>query len=164
MKSAKFAALFGALSLMFMGCPYESKVPIDDPSNAKADKELVGKWEEKGSDDYSWKSELDGNMYRIEKVNIKEGGDPTIYKGFLSDVGGTPFLNVYEVDEYSSTDKKYYLYLVEKKGEERVKLKAVTDNITEEFTSSTELKAFIKKNMGISFFFNKDDEKTFYKN
>jgi hypothetical protein len=45
----------------------------------------------------------------------------------------------------------------------RIKFKAVTDNITEEFATPEELKAFIKKNMELSFFYNKDDEKTFYK-
>lgn len=165
MKSLKFAALFGALSLVFMGCPYEAKVPIDDQSNSKPDKALVGKWEEKGSDDYEWKVELNDGMYRIEKKNIKDGGDPTIYKGFLSDVSGTTFMNVYELDEYgSSSDRKYYLYRLTKKGDDRVTMDAVTDNITEEFTTSADLKAFIKKNMDISFFYNKDDKKTFYKN
>lgn len=166
MKSLKFATLFGALSLVFMGCPYESKVPIDDPTNGKGDKALVGKWEEKGSDDYEWGVTLDDNTYRIEKKNLKEGGDPTVYKGFLSDVSGVTFMNVYELSDYeSSSDRKYWLYRVEKKGEgDRVKMRAVTDNITEEFASSAELKAFIKKNMEISFFYNKDDEKTFYKN
>lgn len=165
MKSLKFAALFGALSLVFMGCPYEAKVPIDDQSNSKPDKGLVGKWEEKGSDDYEWKVELTDGMYRIEKKNIKDGGDPTIYKGFLSDVSGTTFMNVYELDEYgSSSDRKYFLYRLTKKGDDRVTMDAVTDNITEEFTTSADLKAFIKKNMDISFFYNKDDKKTFYKN
>lgn len=165
MKSLKFAALFGALSLVFMGCPYEAKVPIDDQSNSKPDKGLVGKWEEKGSDDYEWKVELTDGMYRIEKKNIKDGGDPTVYKGFLSDVSGTTFMNVYELDEYgSSSDRKYFLYRLTKKGDDRVTMDAVTDNITEEFTTSADLKAFIKKNMDISFFYNKDDKKTFYKN
>src|SRR5574337_362874 len=169
MKSATFIALFGAASLMFMGCPYQSKYSIDDPSNSKPDKQLVGSWEEKGSSDYEWKVTLDENWYRIEKKSTsgESSDETTIYKGFLSDVGGATFMNVYELDDYSSSDdRKYYFYKVEKKGEDadRVKLKAVTDNITEEFENSADLKAFIKKNMEISFFYNKDDEKTFYKN
>ncbi len=161
MKSAKLAVLFGALSLIFMGCPYESKVPVDDASNAKGDKAFVGSWDEKGEESYLWTVKLDGNQYRIEKKNVKDGGEPTVYIGFLSDVAGTPFLNVYE-QSYDSGDRKYYIYKVEKKGEERFKLYAVTDNITEEFATSAELKAFIKKNMELSFFWNKDDEKTYY--
>jgi len=161
MKSVKFIALFGALSLVFMGCPYESKIPLDSADKAKPDKALVGKWEEKGSDDYEWKCELDGNQYRITKTNTADGGEPTVYIGFLSDVAGTPFMNVYEQDY--SEDRKYMIYRMEKKGEDRIKFKAMTDNVTEEFTTSEEFKTFVKKNMELSFFYNKDDEKTFYK-
>lgn len=164
MKSAKFVALFGALSLVFMGCPYESKIPLDSADKSKADKALVGKWEEKGSDSYEWKCELqDGNQYRIVKKSTEDSeSEPTVYIGHLTDVGGSPFLNVYEKD---SEEKSYYIYRMEKKGEgDRIKFKAMTDNVTEEFTSSEEFKAFVKKNMELSFFYNKDDEKTFYKN
>ncbi len=162
MKTLSIIALFGTLSLVFMGCPYESKLPLDSVDKAKIDKDLVGKWEEKDSEDYSWKCELDGNQYRItKKSNDDAEAEPTVYIGFLSDVGGTQFLNVYEQD-YDS-EKSYMLYKMEKKSEDRVKFKAVTDNITDEFTTSEELKAFVKKNMELTFFFNKDDDKTFYK-
>lgn len=162
MKSAKFVVLFGALSLVFMGCPYESKIPLDSADKSKPDKDFVGKWEEKGDDSYSWKCQMDGNQYRVEKKSTEDSeSEPTVYIGWLSDVGGVTFLNIYEQD-YSS-DRAYYFYRVEKKSEDRIKFKAVTDNITEEFTTSEELKAFIKKNMELSFFYNKDDEKTFYK-
>jgi len=162
MKSAKFVALFGALSLMFMGCPYESKIPLDPADKSKPDKDLVGKWEEKGEDSYTWKCQMDGNQYRIEKKSTEDSeSEPTIYIGWLTDVGGSPFMNVYEQD-YES-DRSYYLYRMEKKSEDRIKFKAVTDNITEEFTTSEELKTFVKKYMELSFFYNKDDEKTFYK-
>jgi hypothetical protein len=52
---------------------------------------------------------------------------------------------------------------MEVKGEDRIKLKGVTDNITEEFASSAEFRAFIAKYENLSFFFDKDEEKTFYK-
>jgi hypothetical protein len=165
MKSVKFAALFGALSLVFMGCPYESKVPIDDASNAKPDKMFVGKFDEKGEEKYLYTVKLEDNMYYVTKHNNEDAtATDTKYKGFLSDVGGVQFLNIRELSDYESSDVKYYLYRVEKKGEDRFKLRAVTDNITEEFATSADLKAYIKKNMEISFFYNKDDEKTFYKN
>ncbi len=163
MKSVKIAALAASLSLLLMGCPYESKISLGSADNSKPDKDLVGKWEEKGSDDYSWKCTMDGNQYRIEKKDISGDGDaePTIYIGWLTDIAGSPFMNVYEQDY--SEDRKYYFYRMEKKSADRIKFKAVTDNITEEFTTAEELKAFVKKNMELSFFYNKDDEKTFYK-
>lgn len=162
MKTLSVIALFGTLSMVFMGCPYESKLPLDAADKSKPDKDLVGKWEEKDDEDYSWKCEMDGNQYRITKKSLEDSeSEPTVYVGWLTDVGGTQFLNVYEQD-YSS-DKSFMLYRFEKKSEDRVKFKAVTDNITEEFTTSEDLKAFVKKNMELTFFYNKDDEKTFYK-
>jgi hypothetical protein len=162
MKSVKVAAFLGSLSLLLMGCPYESKVALGTADASKPDKDFVGKWEEKGDDDYSWKCSMDGNQYRIEKKSTDgESSEPTIYIGWLTDIAGSPFLNVYEQDY--SEDRKYYIYRVDKKSEDRIKFKAVTDNITEEFATSEELKAFVKKNMELSFFYNKDDEKTFYK-
>lgn len=166
MKSAKYVALFGALSLVFMGCPYESKVPLDPAEkSAKADKGMAGKWEAKDDDSYSWSCELDGNQYKIIKKSVEDSeSDPTIYIGWSSEVGDAKFLNVYEREEYeSSSDRTYYIYRIESKGPDRYKFKAVTDNITEEFTTGEEFKAFVKKNMELSFFYNKDDEKTFYK-
>jgi hypothetical protein len=165
MKSVKFAVLFGALSLVFMGCPYESKVPVDDMANSKADKTLKGKFKEKDSDDYLWTITLDGNIYTVEKKNTKDGGDPTMYQGFLSDVSGSTFMNVYDKPTDGSSPEKFYIYKVDKKddGAGRVYMEAMTDNVTEEFASSAELRAYIKKYMDLSFFWNKDDEKKFYR-
>lgn len=162
MKTLSVIAMFGACSLLFMGCPYESKIPLDTADKSKPDKDLVGKWEEKGSDEYIWKCSLDGNQYRIEKKSTEDSeSDPTIYIGFLSEIGGTPFLNVYE--ESYDGEKQYMIYRMEKKSEDRVKFRAMTDNVTEEFTTAEEFRTFVKKNMELSFFYNKDDEKTFYK-
>jgi hypothetical protein len=163
MKSVKFVALFGALSLVFMGCPYETKVPLDPADKAvKLDNDMIGAFEEKGDDSYTRKCEKDGNQYRITKKSTEDSeSEPTVYIGWASMVGDKQFLNVYEQD-YSS-DRAYYLYLIDKKSADRFKFKAVTDNITEEFTTGEELKAFVKKHMELSFFYNKDDEKTFYK-
>ncbi len=148
--------------MMFMGCPYESKLPLDSADKGKVDKALVGKWEEKESEDYIWKCEIEGNQYHITKKSTEDAeAEPTIYTGFLTDVNGVQFLNVSE-QTYDS-DKMYMLYRMEMKGDDRVKFRAVTDNITEEFTTSEELKAFVKKNMELTFFYNKDDDKTFYK-
>lgn len=162
MRTVNIAVLAGALSMVLMGCPYESKLPLDTADKSKPDKALEGKWEEKESTDYTWSCKMDGNQYRIEKKSIESSEDePTIYFGWLTQVGDAQFLNVYE---QSYDDKSYMLYKYEKKGDgERVKFKAVTDNITEEFTTSEDLKAFVKKNMELTFFYNKDDEKTFYK-
>lgn len=162
MKTLSYVALFGTLSLVFMGCPYESKLPLDTAEKSKPEKALLGVWEAKDDEDYTWKCVMEGNQYRIEKKSVESPeDDPTIYFGWLTDVGDARFLNVYE---QSYDEKSYMLYRMEMKGDgERIRFKAVTDNITEEFATSEELKTFVKKNMELTFFYNKDDEKTFYK-
>lgn len=161
MKALKFITLIGALSLTFMGCPYESKVPVDDASNAKSRKDLEGTYEERSSEDYTYVIKTDGNQYRITKKKKTGEDEPTVYMGFVSKVGTSEYLNVRE--EGSSSDTKYYIYKLDTKSEGRIKLKGVTDNITEEFATSAELRAFIQKYENLSFFFDKDEDKTFYK-
>lgn len=166
MKKLTTMVLLSGASVLFMGCPYESKFPLDTAEKSKPDKSLTGKFEEKSSSDYVWNCTLEGNQYRIEKRKTDDkSADPTIYIGWLTDIGGTQWMNVYERDEYgSSSDREYYLYKMEKKNNgERIAFKAVTDNITEEFKTPEELKAFVKKHMELSFFYNKDDEKIFYR-
>lgn len=161
MRTVNIAVLAGALSMVLMGCPYESKLPLDTADKSKPDKSLCKEWDEKDNDDDIWKCELDGNQYKITKKSLESPEeDPTVYFGWLTQVGEAQFLNVYE---QSYEDKSYMLWKMVKKGEgDRIKFMAVTDNITEEFTTSEDLKAFVKKNMELSFFYNKDDEKTFY--
>ncbi len=167
MKSAKFAVIFGALSLVFMGCPYESKFSVDDSSNSKVDKSLTGTWEERSEEDYKYTIKADGaSQYKIEKAKKSGEDEPTKYIGFISNLSAdVQYLSVYEETETNSNvaDRKYYIYKYDNKSGDRIKLKGVTDNITEDFASAAEFRAFIKKYQDISFFFDKDEEKTFYK-
>jgi hypothetical protein len=48
-------------------------------------------------------------------------------------------------------------------GGKRILLKSITDNIAEEFSSSADLKVFIQKHESLPFFFDKTEEKIFYK-
>jgi hypothetical protein len=162
MKSVKIAVLFGALSLVFMGCPYESKVPVDSAVNAKADNGLAGKWEDKSDDSYKYKVSMDGSMYTIVKKAVKGDDEPTTYNGFLSDLEGTTFANIWEKST-DGGDPKYWIYKFEKKGDDRFTLYGMTNNVTEEFETSKDLKDFILKYQGLSFFWDKGEEKTFLK-
>ena len=160
MKSLKIAALFGSLSLLFMGCPYESKVPVDSQVNAKTVSGLEGKWLDSKDDSYKYKISIDGNIYTIKKS--PKDGDPTYYQGFLSDLQGTSWANVWEKpEEGSSSDVKYYIYKFEMKGTENFKISGMTNNVTEEFESSKELQDFILKYQGLSFFWDKGEEMHF---
>jgi hypothetical protein len=144
------------LALFFMGCPYGSEVAIDD-GKAKLEEKLIGKWEAKSSSDYDYiVSKYDETTYKIEKKPRQEG-ESTIYYGFLSDLKGTRFLNVWEDNE--NTTRTYYFYKMDlTTSGAKLTLSPVTENIKEKFTSSAELKSFFEKNMALSFFYNKEDE------
>ena len=144
-----FPYLMLLFSLLFMGCPYGSEVAIDD-GKTKIDDKLLGKWESKSSSDYDYiVSKLDEKKPRGE-------GDVTVYFGFLSNVGATKFLNVWE--EQNST-RTYYFYKMDiSSSGAKLTLSPVTDNIKEKFESSSELKSFFEKNKDHSFFYSKEDE------
>lgn len=151
-------ALLGGLMLVLQGCPYNSDVAIDEPS-VKIDEKLLGKWEAKNSSDYEYTiTKKDDFSYKFEKKG-KTATDATLYTGFISVIDGARFMNI---SEDASTTKTFYLYKLEMSGSgAKVSLLPVTENITEKFTASAELKAFIKKNMGVSFFYSKDKEEYF---
>lgn len=158
----KFVQLFAVVSFSFllMGCPYETEVPIDQPS-IKFPSNLFGKWEPKSSsDDVLTIKRKDDFTVIITKTKKDAKPDDSVeqYEAFLSAVDNIQFLNVTEASEYSSTPK-YYLYKMEvSPSGSRITLSAVTENIDETFSSSAELKIFIQKNMNHSFFFEKEEE------
>ena len=158
----KFVQLFAVacFSFLLMGCPYETEVPIDQPS-IKFPSNLFGKWEPKSSsDDVLTIKRKDDFVVTITKTKKDAKPDDSVeqYEAFLSEVGSMKFLNVSELSEYSS-NPKYYLYKMEvSPSGSRITLSAVTENIDETFTSSAELKAFIQKNMQHSFFFEKEED------
>ena len=161
MKKLLTPFLFVLFSFFLMGCPYESEVPIDQPS-VKYPNGLLGKWEPKSSsDDLMVISRKDDFLMKIVKTKKEAKADdtPEEYEGYLSDVGGTRFLNLYEKKEESFGSKKYYLYKIELSSSgARVTLSPLTENIDEKFDKPADLKAFIQKNMHLSFFYDKEDE------
>ena len=149
-----------ACCFFLMGCPYETEVPISDPS-VKFPADLLGKWEPQSSSDeiITIKKKTD-YIVSISKTKKepKEDDKPEEYEAYISEVDAVKFLNISEVDEQGS-DAKYYLYKIEVSANNSlITLNAVTENIDEQFNSSAELKAFIQKNMRLSFFYEKEDE------
>jgi hypothetical protein len=156
----KYFIQFGvlvALMLVLTACPYSSENPMDAKPSVKLEEKLLGQWESKSSSDYLYTvSKADDFTFKIEKKS-NSSGDVTTYKGFLSTIDGTKFMNVYE--ESTSETKTYYFYKVDiSTSGAKVTMAPVTENIKEKFTSSDELKAFFKKHMGLSFFFDKDED------
>ncbi|HLO37786.1 MAG TPA: hypothetical protein VK173_04830 [Lacibacter sp.] len=149
-----------ACCFLLMGCPYETEVPISEPS-VKFPAELLGKWEPQSSSDeiITIKKKTD---YIVSIINTKkepkEDDKPEEYEAYLSEVDAVKFLNISELSEQGS-GAKFYLYKMEVSANgSRITLNAVTENIDEQFSNSAELKAFIQKNMHLSFFYEKEEE------
>ena len=146
--------------LLLMGCPYETEVPISEPS-VKFPADLLGKWESKSSGDEIMtirkKTDYIVSISKTKK-EPKEDDKSEEYEAYLSEVDAVKFLNISEVGEQGS-GAKFYLYKIEvSANNSRITLNAVTENIDEQFSNSAELKAFIQKNMHLSFFYEKEDE------
>lgn len=139
---------------MMGGCPYKSDFPIDVPA-IKVNPSLLGKWESKNSSEEIYNVSKENDFtYKIEKKN-KDSKEPTVYYAHASDVDGETFLNLRE----DGTAIEYYLYKLELNSSvSKATLRSVTENITEKFGSSAELKAFIKKYKNLSFFFDKTED------
>ena len=149
-----------SLVILFTACPYSSSVPIDNPS-VKVDKNLLGKWV-KASDQSSEHptfyeiSQLDNFKYNIVKNEYNSydsAYSKTAYVGYISKIDNLSFLNMQQDGKGD-----YFLHKIEL-GNNEFTFFEVTDNIDEKFNTSDELKAFVKKYMNLSFFYNKDEER-----
>lgn len=154
MKKLKWILPLLAIAVFLGGCPYGSDVPIDQPS-VKINEQLLGNWESKSSSEDTYTiTKKDANTYKIEKKS-KSSSNPTIYYAFPSTVGSDTYLNLYEEN---ADPKEYYLYkMTVNSSATKITLAEMTENVDEKFTSSSELKAFIEKYKGLSFFFSKDE-------
>lgn len=145
------------VSLFFMGCPYESKVPIGE-ADTKVNPDYFGKWvsssESTGAagdfkvskeDKFTYKVEEDKEIEKPEDGS--EPAKPTVYIGHITLVNEIPFLNLYKQDT-----ETYMLFKMAVNGKKAV-LSEVTPYVKETFNSSAELKKYISANMDVSYFF-----------
>ncbi len=146
-----------AACFTLLGCPFSAKVPITKPIE-QIDQGLLGKWVQKGDSIIS-----KPQYYRVERgtdmtydiiKHTYSSYDTTYkketYRAHTSTFDGVRFLNI---QKKSTGD--YYFYKLEK-ASNGFKLIEITDNITDKFSSSTELEQFVRANMHLSFFYNKD--------
>jgi len=142
-----------AVSLLFQGCPYESPVPIEAPS-IKINPALLGTWvsAKEGSNETYEVTKKDDYHYSI---NETDASDHNNYEAYISDVGGAQFLNIrgYEKDSASN----YVFYKLNMNSTNEITLSEITENVDEKFSSSADLKKFIKSNMKNSYFFGKEE-------
>ena len=154
MKKLKWILPLLVLAVMLGGCPYQSEQTLDKPS-IKVNNALIGRWE---SDTTSAETYLiskdDEFTYKIEKHG-KEVKDVASYKAFVSKVDDDNFLNLWE-DNGLEPISHYFYKLEMGKNNSKVSLIPVTENITEVFKTTEDLKAFFRKYKGLSFFYEKD--------
>lgn len=159
MKSILFVVLF-AFAFAFYGCPYYSKVAINEP-NIKVDEQFLGNWTVKGGSAVYIVTKLDDYHLKIAQppvvskdVEATNSGDTTIYNIHFSKINGISFLNLSQkTKDFTSSDNGYYIYKLQVKGKNEISLTEVTSYIKEQFTSSEKLKTYIEKYMDLSFFF-----------
>jgi hypothetical protein len=161
MKKSIFAILLMAtIVVVFTACPYTSSVPIDNPS-VQIDSKLLGKWV-KTSDQANENptffvitaiGDVKYNIVKNEYNTYDSAYSQTIYVSHISKIDNLSFMNMQQDGKGD-----YYLYRIDM-GNGEFTLFELTDNIDEKFNTSAELKAFVKKNMGLSFFYNKDEER-----
>src|ERR1700739_4385265 len=140
MKKKYLFILLCCCSILFTGCPYNSEVTIDTPTAVKIDTKLIGKFQQRSSDDVT---------YVVKQEDETDNA-------FLSDVDGIKFLNLFEPDQDT---KSYYFYKIEFDAEtDGFTLFPMTDYITEKFTTSADLKKFVQQYKSLSFFYGSKEE------
>ncbi|MFA5404048.1 MAG: hypothetical protein WC358_03855 [Ignavibacteria bacterium] len=158
-KSILLFVLF-SISISFYGCPYDSKVAIDEPS-IKVDKSYSGMWVTKGGGTQYLVTKLDDYHLKIaqlpyvsKEANATDSKDTTFYNVHFSKIKDVSFLNVSQKTKYDAPgSENYYLYKFSVKSENEISLTEITSNIKEKFSSSEKLKKYIEKYMDLSFFF-----------
>jgi len=136
MRNKLVLALIVPLFLFVLtGCPYSSEVPLEQ-ATAKIDPVLIGKWVKKSTDenpkfyDVVKLNETLYNFVENEYSSSDKKYNKTEYKGHLTVIGTTKFLNL-------EKDGKYYFHKIEMtNANQSFVLYEVTDNIDETFTSS----------------------------
>ena len=116
---------------------------------------MLGSWVNKDKPNETYTvTKQDEFTLNIESSD-KKSDQPEYSIGYLSVVNGITFINTYEKLSDSSK-KKYSFYKIEMKGDDKINLSTVTENITERFTSSVKLKNFISGNLQNSYFYDKE--------
>jgi hypothetical protein len=141
MRKISFFLLLSFIALVFAGCPYESAVPIDKPSQI-VNRLLLGSWtmtDEQGTPVKFVVTKVDNYNYKI----VENDGKQTLtYTGFVSKVGEVLYLNV-----KASTDAGYsFAKLDFNTNASQLTVSFISDELKEKFNSSAELKEYILKN------------------
>lgn len=161
------------IAILNTGCPYQSSYPVDSP-NVKVDIALLGRWEDAtGSTSFSSEKPVyvvtkkSDYVYAIETTSYDLNSETneyeknvTYYEGHVSLINDTKFLNVKQISSEIEGDS-YYIYKMEVAGNNCI-LSEVSSCIEKKFSSSSELKAFLLKNIDNELLFS--GSATFFRN
>lgn len=157
MKKSLQSGILALCCMMLYGCPYESTVPVSQPS-IPVEERLLGQWvsEAESYNEY-FVSKADKMHYKILQRAIT--GHTADYLAHLSEVRGITFLNL-----YSDSTKTYYLYRINfNSSEAGFSLMPVSNKLNEQFTSSAALRLFVEKNMNLRSFYDSEGPEEFVK-
>ena len=143
--------------LLLVGCPYESKVHVDDPSE-KVDKGLLGKWVEEKSvgeenPDFYQINKYDKLRYEIIENEYKSTDSVYEQKTFISHITTVEDITFLNMKQEGS----FYLHRIDH-DKDYFTLFEVTDNIDETFEDSKALYEYVNTYKGLSFFYNKEEK------
>lgn len=179
MKSKKILSL-ALIPVLFIiaiattGCPYQSVQPVDVP-NVKVDIALLGRWEDAtGSTSFgsekavyvvTKKSEyiygIETTSYDLNPETNEYDKSVTVYEGHVSLINDSKFLNVKQVSPMQDGEVLYYIYKMEVAGNNCI-LSEVSSCIDKKFSTSSELKGFLLKNLDNELLFS--GSATFFRN
>ncbi|MDP6908701.1 MAG: hypothetical protein QF371_04305, partial [Flavobacteriales bacterium] len=147
-----------AFVVMLWGCPYQTLVPLGEPTEKVNDK-IIGSWVSqhdfnKESPSYYLINTSDSIFYTIGHFTFNDKDSSYTVKHYVAHsttIDSNLFLNVQGVGS-----KDFLMHRIELVKEGFV-LHEVSDNVDEKFKSSEEMQAFFKKHMHLSFFYNKEE-------
>jgi len=158
-------ALVFLMCLCLYGCPYESEFPLSPSSEAKIDKELIGKWK------FQCEKEEQSGAITIYQFNeheylilLKEEGEEDIdlIRAFGTTIDEHKFLNVQDINSANAKEREWFFvnYSV---FNDKLILKYVEDRIFENkiINSSQELYKLMKENLNNKDLYDENDKKIF---
>ncbi len=160
MKKIAIAINLLIIWVLCTGCPFESAVPIDAPT-LPINPNLLGKWtSDPEAQSLLEIAKTDPFTYRITEVETSMDSTTRrkYYLGHLSVVEGVQFVNLQmiEQDKPRTDSLTYMIFKLEIKHKDKFVLSPMTEYIREKFKTSAEFKAFVKKHLRLSFFYEAD--------
>jgi len=121
-------------------CPYSSDYPLDAGGYIPIQDNMLGEWKVYGADAKELKvSEIDNFTIKVSDANVS-------YRGHFSNLNGVLFINV-KTSNSDGTSGKIFIFKVITVSTKEIYLYPLTENIKTKFSSSAQLKEYVKANL-----------------